>query len=320
MNLRMLAATTALAFVAVACGGADTTESATSPEALPAVPASDEDLAVAVASFDLAAGEDQRFIAGLLTPQRVGIVGGDVEMAFTPPRGTPDDVVSTTATFLPVPGLEPETDVDGATVMEAADGVGVYEATVDFDRPGFWELAVTATVDGQERVGTTTFEVAEEQQIVTVGEPAPRTETLTVDSDAPMAAIDSRAGSDGEVPDPELHGITIAEAIEQGRPTVVVFSTPVYCVSRFCGPVTDTVEDLADTYGDRAEFIHVEIWRDFNEGELNPAVEEWILPGEGSGGEPWVFLIGADGTIAARWDNVLDRDELVSHLDDLPTT
>ncbi|MBW3619018.1 MAG: thioredoxin family protein [Actinobacteria bacterium] len=321
MRYRMLAATTAAALVAVACGGAEPTESATSPDARPTVPASDDNLAVAVASFDLAVGDDQRFIAGLLTPERVGIVGGEVEMVFTPPMGTGEDVVTTTAEFLPVPGLEPETDVEGATIMEAADGVGVYEATLDLDRPGFWEVAVTTTVDGEERVGAASFEVLEEHQIVDVGDPAPKTETLTVDSDAaPKAAIDSRAGSDGDVPDPGLHDITIAEAMARGRPTVVVFSTPVYCVSRFCGPITDTVEDLSETYGDRAEFIHVEIWEDFNEGVLNPAVEEWILPGEGSGGEPWVFLIGADGNIAARWDNVLDREELVAHLDDVPAT
>jgi hypothetical protein len=317
-STRLLTAGATLALVATACAGGDGSDAAADVDPRPTVTASDEDLAVAVASFDLAVGEDERFIAGLLTPERVGIVGGEAEMVFTPPAATTEDVVSTTATFLSVPGLEPDVPLDQPTVVEAADGVGVYETTVGFDRPGYWELTVTATVDGEERVGTTTFEVLEEHQIVDVGEPAPRTETLTVDSDADAAAIDSRAAGDGDVPDPTLHDITIAEAIERGRPTVVVFSTPVYCVSRFCGPITDTVEDLAGTYGDRAEFVHVEIWQDFNEGVLNPAVEEWILPPEGGGGEPWVFLVGADGNVAARWDNVLDREELVAHLDQLP--
>ncbi len=43
----------------------------------------------------------------------------------------------------------------------------------------------------------------------------------------------------------------------------MVFATPVFCVSRFCGPVTEMVEELAHRYDDRAVFIHVEIWKDF---------------------------------------------------------
>ena len=34
--------------------------------------------------------------------------------------------------------------------------------------------------------------------------------------------------------------------------------------------------------------------------------------------EPWVFLIGADGRIAARWDNVATRGEIEPLLRDLP--
>jgi hypothetical protein len=34
--------------------------------------------------------------------------------------------------------------------------------------------------------------------------------------------------------------------------------------------------------------------------------------------EPWVFLIGADGRIAARWDNVATREEIEPLLRDLP--
>ena len=41
--------------------------------------------------------------------------------------------------------------------------------------------------------------------------------------------------------------------------------------------------------------------------------------GEDGGNEPWVFLVGPDGTIQARWDNVLDEAELVEALDGLAT-
>lgn len=98
----------------------------------------------------------------------------------------------------------------------------------------------------------------------------------------------------------QLHETTIAEALEAGRPTVVVFSTPVYCVSRFCGPVTDMVEDLAREYGDRAEFVHVEIWRNYEKKVINRAAADWLLR-DNDLREPWLFFIGADGRIKARW-------------------
>ena len=101
-------------------------------------------------------------------------------------------------------------------------------------------------------------------------------------------------------------------------PALVVFSTPVYCVSQFCGPVTDLVEELAADYADRADFIHVEIYRDFEAQELNPAVIDWLVGPDGNFREPWTFLIGADGTIIGSWDTVVTRGEIEPLLEALP--
>jgi hypothetical protein len=136
---------------------------------------------------------------------------------------------------------------------------------------------------------------------------------------APRSAVDSRARGGKKIPDSELHEATIAEAMRRGRPALVVFSTPVYCVSRFCGPITDMVEELARDYSGRAEFIHVEIWRDFEKGVINEAAAEWLLR-DNDLREPWVFLIGHDGRIVARWDNVATRDEIEPLLKRLPET
>ena len=88
-------------------------------------------------------------------------------------------------------------------------------------------------------------------------------------------------------------------------------STPVYCVSRFCGPITDEIDELAREYGDRVAFVHLEVWQDFEEQVVNPAAQEWIFPRDGSDArEPWVFVIGADGVVQARFDNVATDAEL----------
>jgi hypothetical protein len=121
------------------------------------------------------------------------------------------------------------------------------------------------------------------------------------------------------VPDPELHEWTIARALQEGRPALVVFSTPVYCASKFCGPVTDVVQDLATRYEDRAVFIHVEIWRDYNDDPpvMNQGAADWLLR-NGGFTEPWLFLFGADGIIVDRWANLWREDEVVAALEALP--
>jgi hypothetical protein len=138
------------------------------------------------------------------------------------------------------------------------------------------------------------------------------------DPGVPPSAIDSRARGGDPIPDPELHTVSIADAIKAGHPALVVFSTPVYCVSRFCGPVTDLVAELAGEYGDRADFIHVEIYEDFEAGKVNQAAQDWLSTADGELREPWTFFIGADGRIAASWDTVVTRSEIEPLLRELP--
>lgn len=285
--------------------------------------ASDGSLSVVPASFDLSVGDDHRFLAGLLTNDRELVVGGEVEMSFfyfgeQPDRDNRELVAETTAAYLPVPGKGGEPAPGTPTVAETSSATGVYATRVGFDRPGTWGVGVSVEVGGRRRTGTATFQVRPEPQVVAVGDPAPRTENATLADDVPPAGLDSRAGSTdaGGVPDPDLHDTTIADAVAAGRPTVVVVSTPVYCQSRFCGPITETIEDLEGTYGDRAEFVHLEVWADFADRKLNAGAAEWMQTEQGAN-EPWVFLIGDDGTITARWDNVLDAQVLEARLQEL---
>jgi hypothetical protein len=110
--------------------------------------------------------------------------------------------------------------------------------------------------------------------------------------------------------------MTIAESIRRGEPVLVVFATPVYCVSRFCGPITDMVEDLQKDYSDRANFIHIEIWYDFQDQAVNEAAADWVFVDKDLT-EPWVFLIDGKGKIVARWDNVATPGEIEPELEKL---
>ena len=312
MVLRRLAALTALLLVLGACSGSDGAKRAGA-----------DDLAVEVASFDLAAGKPTRFILGLLTVDQRLVGYGTVDLRFSF-VGTKEGVDPqpfgpvVKASYLPIHGsVVPSPPPATPEFVRGSESRGVYGAQTTFDRAGFWEVEATATVDGKARKGKGAFAVNESHAIPAPGDRALATETLTLDTpDVPRAAIDSRAGS-GEIPDPELHRTTIAASLAAGRPIVAVFATPVYCTSRFCGPVTDMVEELAHQYGDRADFVHVEIWRDFQDRTVNKSAAEWVLRDEQLN-EPWVFVVGADGRITARFDNVATREEVEPLLQALP--
>ncbi len=289
---------------------------------------SPDDLVAVVASFDVAVGPPSRFLVGLLTADQRSVVYGTVEERFSylgtkeAPISEPVAGPAIPATFLPIPGTD--APPDGAAQPQAVTGSvarGVYSSMVGFDKAGFWQVEVAADVGGSVRRATAAFGVGERHLVPFVGDAAPASENLTMASaDAPLAAVDSRGGS-GEIPDPELHSTTVAAALAANRPVVVSVSTPVYCTSRFCGPVTDMVQELSHTYGDRASFVHIEVFRDFQADPqvFNRSAIEWIYPeGVGDINEPWVFVVGADGKVLARLDNVATEGELEPILQQLP--
>ena len=199
------------------------------------------------------------------------------------------------------------------------DARGVYQADVTFDRAGFWQVDVTADVPGMgAQTLSTEFPVSAKPTLPAPGDRALPTENLTMNSKgAPPAAIDSRALDGAPVPDPDLHETTIAAALAAHRPILVIFATPTFCQSRFCGPSVDGVEALAHRYRDRAVFIHIEIWRDFNKSVINKAAADWLYR-NGDLTEPWLYLIGSDGVIKDRWGPLFDPAEVAKELAELP--
>ena len=320
MRRVVLVASMVLALVVSGCSSDSETPTTatTSPD-----PASG-DVVAQVASYELVTGRSQRFIVGLFSNEDGMVSFGTADLRFRY-LGTEDDPLdearlgpTVTADFLPIPG-SPVTSEPNPRFTSPSEARGVYGAdAVSFDDAGFWEVAVDVDIDGEARSATAAFEVGDTAHVPVVGDPAPRTENLLPgDPDAPPDAVDSRADDDsGTVPDPELHEETIAAALDAGRPVMVVVSTPVYCVSRFCGPITDTVHALARSHGDAMDFVHLEVWRDFENNTINKAAAEWIWPDQaGDPAEPWVFLVDASGTIVGRWDNVATEADLADAVD-----
>ncbi len=279
-----------------------------------------------VASYQMVAGQPGRLLVALLAGDNRWLSFGSVDVHFVylgdGNRSPSADVVTSpaTAVFLPIPG-SPAGTGRLSTLTLPADGRGVYAVeSVTLPRAGYWRVVAAGRLeDGSTFEADAAFTVLDQPSVIAVGMLAPHTENPVIGTPGvPLSAIDSRAAGSGAVPDPDLHTTTIAQAIALGRPALVVFSTPVYCVSRFCGPVTDLVAELAARYSDRAAFIHIEIYRDFQAGQVNQAALDWLMPPSGDLREPWTFLIGANGRIAASWDTVVTRGEIEPLLASLP--
>ncbi|MGH9048231.1 MAG: hypothetical protein ACRDY4_00710, partial [Acidimicrobiia bacterium] len=267
-----------------------------------------------------ATARDQRVLVGLLAPDEGQVAYGTVTFRFVY-RGTRDDPVEhgrpgppIEATYRPLPNVGNPRPQAEPTLVAATETRGVYGAEgLRFDRPGFWTALVSGTVDGEPFETESSFEINAEPQVPAEGDAAPRTANPSIATpDVPAHVIDSRAHN-GPIPDPELHQTSVADALAAGRPVMVVVSTPLFCQSRFCGPITDEVQELAAEYGDRVAFVHLEIWQDHEEQIVNEAAAEWVVPRGGADRdlrEPWVFAVGPDGIILERFDNLATSDEL----------
>jgi hypothetical protein len=308
--------------------------SARAPSALPTPSANDLGIVAEVASYQLVVNRPGRLLVALLTGDNRWLSFGSVGVTFnflgdgagSPSPGVvaataPDVLVADSrAHFLAIPG-SPEGRGRPPTLTLPADGRGVYAVeSITFPRPGSWRVVAQGTIgEGSAFNADAAFTVLVTPSVVPVGALAPHTDNPVIgDPGVSPAAIDSRATDGAPIPDPELHATSIADAIEAGHPALVVFSTPVYCVSRFCGPVTDLVAEMAAKYGDRADFIHVEIYQDFENGKVNQAALDWLSPADGDLREPWTFLIGADGRIVASWDTLVTQSEIEPLLQALP--
>jgi hypothetical protein len=175
--------------------------------------------------------------------------------------------------------------------------LGAYAVPIAFPSAGVWNLAVTVGNGSQRQAGTGLIQITGGQVVAGLGTKAISTPTPVTMTPRKLREICSR------VPPDPMHYVSLDRALGSGKPTVVVFSTPLLCESRLCGPVTDEVLLLFKSMGPgSANFIHVE---EFLPGpdlkplvptqDDSPAFKRWGLESE-----PWVFVIDRTGTIRFR--------------------
>jgi hypothetical protein len=311
----------ALVFGAAACGDSDSSDGASSPPPRPAEPedfpsakgntlrgllkdvgSSGPVIAASVSQFT--PGEN-RFGFALFDRAAAQIADAPVVLYVAPVGGGPIQG--------PIPARFEQMDVkpqfESRSVSDDADAAkSLYVADIDLPKPGRYELLGLARLDGRIVAATPAggaLRVTREGPVPDVGDKAPVVSTDTVASaGGDLESIDTRR------PPSSMHDVDFAEVVGR-KPTVLLFATAALCQSRVCGPVIDLTEQVKAERGDEVAFIHQEIYVDnqIDKGQ-RPPVAAWGLPTE-----PWLFVVGADGRVAARFEGAFSEDELNRAID-----
>ncbi len=176
------------------------------------------------------------------------------------------------------------------STSEDPDAAGVvYSTQLNFPGEGEWRLAAILKEDGELKGALLpSVTVGEFKKVPKVGQKAPLIHTPTAqDAHGELAKITTR------IPPDSQNKVDYADALGK-EPIVLLFATPQFCQSRVCGPVVDVAEQAKHEYGDKAAFIHMEIYNGNDPGEhVRPQVRRFHLPTE-----PWLFTIDRKGVVS----------------------
>ncbi|HEY5053276.1 MAG TPA: hypothetical protein VII45_07695 [Solirubrobacterales bacterium] len=177
----------------------------------------------------------------------------------------------------------------------------VYTTEINFPSNGEWRIAAVVK-QGDKTTGTLlpSAEVGQFPKVPRVGQKAPFMHTPTPASvGGDLAKITTR------IPPDTQNEVDYADVLGK-EPIVLLFATPQFCQSRVCGPVVDVAEQVKQIYGDKAKFIHMEIYNENNPSKgVRPQVKAFHLPSE-----PWLFVIDRQGVIRKVIEGAFGVDQL----------
>ena len=182
---------------------------------------------------------------------------------------------------------KPQFRADSTSEDPDAAGV-VYSTELNFPSDGEWRIAAILKEEGELKSAVLTgVVVGEFKKVPKPGQIAPVIHTPTAqDAGGDLSKITTR------IPPDSQNKVDYADALGK-EPIVLLFATPQFCQSRVCGPVVDVAEQAKHEYGDKAAFIHMEIYNENDPGKgVRPQVRAFHLPSE-----PWLFTIDRRGTV-----------------------
>jgi hypothetical protein len=201
---------------------------------------------------------------------------------------------------------EPQFESD-TTAEDAEAARVVYSTQLDLPKDGGWKMAAILSEDGELK-GTPlpSVVVGEFHRIPRPGQNAPVIHTPTAqDVAGDLSKITTR------IPPDTQNKVDYAEALGK-EPIVLLFATPEFCQSRVCGPVVDVAEQAKHEYGDKAAFIHMEIYNDNDPAQrVRPQVRAFHLPTE-----PYLFTIDRNGIVRATVEGAFGLDLMHEAVDE----
>ncbi len=280
------------------------------------------DLVVSPAGLVYYKGKN-RYTVGVFSRDRSQVTDADVALYFArvprptgssapgkPNAGTAERQVEARALDEPAAGpfparvetLQTKPAFRAETTTSDPDAASViYVTNVDFPGEGEWRIgALIKQGDELKSALLPSASVGAYKRVPRVGQKAPLIHTPTpADVGGDLAKITTR------IPPDTQNRVDYADAYGK-EPIVLLFATPQLCQSRVCGPVVDVAEQLKQEYGDKAAFIHMEIYNDNDPNKnVRPQVRAFHLPSE-----PWLFAIDQHGRIEAEIEGAFGVEEL----------
>ena len=81
--------------------------------------------------------------------------------------------------------------------------------------------------------------------------------------------------------------------------------TPAYCTTGTCAPGLDALIALSKTIGNKAVFVHADVYKDKTATEAAPAIQAYKLSYE-----PLLYITDAKGVQVDHLDAIFDANEL----------
>jgi len=210
---------------------------------------------------------------------------------------------------------------EGQFVWTIQDERGMYIADVDLPEAGTFGAEFTTEAPGSPaETVRMTFEVHDTSATVAVGDPAPASDTPTL---ADVGGDVKQISTDSD-PVPDFYATSVADALAEHQPFVLVFATPKFCTSAQCGPTLDRLKPVAAEHPE-VVFINVEPYElQFVDGQLQPVLDangglqatkvtdEWGLLTE-----PWIFAVDATGIVRGSYELIASDAELETVLGEI---
>jgi len=204
-----------------------------------------------------------------------------------------------------------ESEANAYSLSTERGDVTIFAFDREFSHAGDWGVEVEVTFpDGSEALSGIRFFVEEDSPSIKPGNKAPVIHTpVSEDVNQNLSLLSS-----AEKPNPAFYATSLDKSISSGQPTLLLFATPAFCQTRFCGPSYDIFNELYGIYEDNINFIHVEVFSGLPNPEINnyavtPAMEQFGLESE-----PWVFLIDKNGIVLYRVEGLFTLDELKKNI------